>query len=196
MRKILLVFSVLLLTGCKTTKDEIKDLKIQVNTLKKNVVNKNEFQFEIDLLKDKIKDLQKEIDKIKKVTNNKNINSKNKLLSRIIQLEKQYNYLQNEIKKLNLSVAKISSKKRNSLECLKEFFKPTVFITKNKANIYDSNNKMVDVWDKCVTFTSYIKKGDKLKITGYFVNRKFKSALDKDWWIKIDDVKRKFKGIK
>ena len=55
---------------------------------------------------------------------------------------------------------------------------------------------MVDVWDKCVTFTSYIKKGDKLKITGYFVNRKFKSALDKDWWIKIDDVKRKFKGIK
>jgi len=102
--------------------------------------------------------------------------------------------LQNKIRELNLAIAKISSKKqKNNTGCLKKIFKPTVFITKDKARIYDSNGKIIDMWNKCVTFTSYIKKGNKLKITGYFVNGKFKNALDKDWWIRINDVERKFK---
>ncbi|WP_143709728.1 hypothetical protein [Nautilia profundicola] len=111
----------------------------------------------------------------------------------ISQLQTKYKYLQNKIRELNLTIAKVSLEKRKKTsKCLK-FFKPTVFITKNKVHIYDSNGETVDTWNKHVTFTSYIKEGNKLKITGYFVNKKFKSALNKDWWINVNDVEKKFK---
>ncbi len=212
MKKFLLIFIMLFLAGCKTTKEEIKELKTQINSLKENVVYKNEFQFEINVLKEKIKDLQKNLNKNTPIKENDEF--KQELLLKISKLEEECKNLQNKMHDINFTIVKIKSKKlikadanisvvkadvkkpKNNKNSLTKFFKPTVFITKNKTHIYNSNNKIIDTWCEHTTFTSYIKKGNKLRVTGYFVNRKFKNALNKDWWIKIDDVKEKFNDEK
>ncbi len=205
MKKYLLMIMVLFLSGCKTTKEEIKELKTEVNSLKEKVVDKNDLVFEISALKEQIKNLQKQPNEdvnekietlqrqvfllknsLQKRPIQKNNIEGQKILLKITKLEKECNNLKKEINDLNQSVGKLNIK----------VFKPTVFITNKKAPVYNSKNVIVFVWDKHTTFTSYIKKGDRLKITGYFVNGKFKSALYKDWWINAYDAEKKFKKKK
>lgn len=66
--------------------------------------------------------------------------------------------------------------------------KPKTFRTNKEAPIYDAKNgKIIDTWEKRRSFTSYIESGDWIKITGYFVDRKWRKAK-KELWIKKEDA--------
>ena len=66
--------------------------------------------------------------------------------------------------------------------------KPKTYRTNKEAAIYDGKNgNKIANWEKGRSFTSYIESGEWIKITGYFVNRKWRKAK-KELWIKKEDA--------
>jgi len=169
----ILIITVLFFIGCEK-KDETKKLQSQIDELK----------VEINSLK------QKNIDITNNDANIKNLEEKIKLLNdEIFDNEDKFSKIKQEIKDLNNSIVHIPT---STINC-KGYFKPTVFITTKKTKIYNSKGEVVKEWDKCTTFTSYMEKNGKLRVTGIFVHLKWQNALSKDWWIDVKDVARKFK---
>ena len=67
---------------------------------------------------------------------------------------------------------------------------PRTFRTRSEAPIYDAKDgKIVNRWEKGRSFTSYIESGDWIKITGYFINRKWTKAKEELWIKKCDTMK-------
>lgn len=173
---ILLVGGLLLLGGCDNkVKEEVKNIKSEMAT------------------KSDVRNLQEQIDKMdKKMENIKNksvIVIKKDFNSSLIS---ELNHLKEEIKEINSSLAFIP---KNVFYC-KGHFKPTTFITVKKSKIYNSKGKVVTFWPKCTTFTSYVEKNGRFRITGIFVHDIWQNALSKDWWIDVKNTAKKFKDKK
>ena len=63
--------------------------------------------------------------------------------------------------------------------------------TSKEANIYNQiDGKVIDRWEKGRSFTSYIYSDDWIKITGYFVDKKWQKAK-KDLWIRKNEAVRR-----
>lgn len=70
------------------------------------------------------------------------------------------------------------------------YFKATTYRLKDNTYIYDGpNGKKTEIWEKNTSFTSYIKKGNWIKITGYFIDKVWVSAKDKEFWVKKSAIK-------
>jgi len=68
------------------------------------------------------------------------------------------------------------------------FSRPKTFRTKLEADIYDSvNGKKIAKWVKGRSFTSYVSSGNWIKITGYFIDKKWTEASS-EMWIKKEDA--------
>ena len=66
--------------------------------------------------------------------------------------------------------------------------RPKTFRTLREAVIYNKpGGVQIDKWEKGRSFTSYIESGNWIKITGYFVNKKWTKA-QKEMWIKKSDA--------
>ena len=75
---------------------------------------------------------------------------------------------------------------KNNLTITK--FTPTTFYLKKQSNIYYRvNGSILKRWDKGRSFTSNIRAGNWIKITGYFKNRRWKQAR-KDMWIEEKSI--------
>jgi myosin heavy subunit len=62
---------------------------------------------------------------------------------------------------------------------------------KQESAVYDApNGKVIAVWEEKTSFTSNIYKGKWIKITGYFVNMKWKRSAEAMWVKAKDAVKR------
>ena len=70
-------------------------------------------------------------------------------------------------------------------------FEPSTFKLTEDSDILDEYGKVYDVWQRGRSFTSYIKKGDYYKITGYFKGGAWTKA-DTDMWIAIENVQKRF----
>jgi len=124
----------------------------------------------------------------------------NKLLSKkILKLEKQLLIENNLLKTKDKTINKLSKNTKNIFPKLimkKKYekiftFKASSFHLIHDSIIYDSiNGVKLDVWMKNTSFTSSIKTKSWIKITGYFINKKWKSAK-KEMWIKIAQVEKK-----
>ncbi|MEA1956226.1 MAG: hypothetical protein U9N02_07005 [Campylobacterota bacterium] len=78
-----------------------------------------------------------------------------------------------------------------NIESKTVFFKAGTFRLISSSNIYDKiNGKKIDNWEKHRTFTSNIKSNDWIKITGYFINKKWHKAQNEKW-IKLNKVIRR-----
>jgi len=77
--------------------------------------------------------------------------------------------------------------KEPSLSNEEEQFEPLTFKLIKDSKVINSNNEASSIWNRGKSFTSYIKRGDYYKVTGYFVGKKWKKA-DKELWIAIDNV--------
>jgi chromosome segregation ATPase len=63
---------------------------------------------------------------------------------------------------------------------------------KHDSKIYDAiDGKVVDTWEKQRSFTSAYYQDGWVKVTGYFVDKKWQSAKDKSLWIKRKDAYRR-----
>lgn len=69
-----------------------------------------------------------------------------------------------------------------------ETFKPSSFRLKEEADIYSVGGvEKVDRWEAGRSFTSNAKIGSFIKITGYFIDKKWQNSK-KELWIKSDKV--------
>ena len=62
---------------------------------------------------------------------------------------------------------------------------------KQESAIYDTpDGKVIAVWEESTSFTSNIYKGKWIKITGYFVNKKWRKSTEEMWIKAKDTIKR------
>lgn len=70
-------------------------------------------------------------------------------------------------------------------------FEPSAFRLSEEAFVYDGvRGRELEKWEKGTSFTSNAKKGEWIKITGYFVERKWRSAKDEMWVRSKSAIKR------
>ncbi len=167
MKKLFLV-PLFLFAGCKTpqekNKEEIAKIKVEL---------KRE--------QDKISSLSQQIQALKMQISN--LKQKN-CTPEISTLHNQMQSLEQKIEKLS----KISHKKDRCFDYI--VISPSTLITSTKASVYakpTNNADILAVWDKGTTFTSYKERDGFVKVTGYFVDGKWR-ANKKSWWIKKDDA--------
>lgn len=66
---------------------------------------------------------------------------------------------------------------------------PKTYRLKHKAKIYDAmQGKVLETWEARRSFTSMNQQQDWIQITGYFVDRKWRSARNESLWVKEEDA--------
>lgn len=155
-------------------KERNRVLKTEMSSLEDlNSRNKEPFAKEID-------DLKKELQEYKKQIEQKDQEIKD-LNFRIINIETP----DNEFPKLMMK-DEIEKKDANLT-----YFEATTYRLKDQTYVYDSaDGNKTDIWNKDTIFTSYIKKGDWIKITGYFVSGVWVSSKDKELWVPESSAKK------
>lgn len=154
-----------------------------------NMILKAQSDYDKDLLKSNqnmakiIKKLEKQIKDQRKL-----------LLSKDIEIKKLRKNSKNECKNTNVFpklMIKEKYKKQSSKDIEKEeiiTFKARPFRLKADSDIYDSiNGNKISKWQEGTSFTSNQETSEWVKITGYFVNKKWKKA-EQDMWIKKAQV--------
>jgi len=141
----------------------------------------------------------KELDKYK-ILLKKEKEKNQKMLKDMEWFTKTIETLENKLNQNNKKLLKIKQYQQKVLakEVVKKhiekarFMKASNFRLKLDASIFDKpNGKKVDNWMQNTTFTSNIRTDNWIKITGYFVNKKWRKAT-KEMWIEADKVfKRK-----
>ncbi len=135
----------------------------------------------------KIQNLENEIEKLQTLLKNREKQVKKEIV------------VKEKIKKIVLQSAcqdenpfpKLKLKKLEKQSKL-HYFKASAFRLKESANIYAGMNtmKVLQKWEKHTSFTSNIKSEKRIKITGYFVNKKWTKATH-EMWVDLTDVEQK-----
>lgn len=182
---------------------QIKEQKDSVDKEKYRLLsNKNKsLEKELKALKTKIASLEKKcvpktITKVKKVT--KKVESKrvclddNPFPQLMMKEEKKDTSAKPEKRLIDKEEAPNSleeSMSEDAEEVILE--KGRTYRLKQESAIYDSpDGKVIAIWEEKTSFTSNIYKGKWIKITGYFVNMKWKKSTDEMWIKEKDTVKR------
>ncbi len=67
----------------------------------------------------------------------------------------------------------------------------SAYRVKKESSVYDApQGQIIDVWEENTSFTSNISTDDWIKITGYFVDKKWKKATKEMWVKKEETLKR------
>jgi len=148
----------------KTAPSVTKYKKLYQNEKQKNTILKAELEYNDDLDK-----------------SNKNLSK------RIKELEKEITKLKR--KQNNFPKLMMKDEAEGKDELIR--FKARSYKLKYDSIIYNGiNGKMITKWLENTSFTSGVKTKTWIKITGYFVNKKW-TAAKKDMWIKIKQVEIK-----
>ena len=177
-----LLFSIVVLMSLLHS-DEIQRVNEMVNDITKLRNNYQECQE--DLKNRFVKTNYNELEKYKLLFKKERVNNI-KLFKEQKQMIKDMRWFADTIALLENKLKEKESKKKSKKVVLQKvsFVKPGTFHLKTNSNIYNKiNGKKVDTWEKNRTFTSNIRSADWIKITGYFVNRKWTKAK-KSLWIK------------
>jgi len=151
----------------------------------KNIILKAELDFQTDLqksnkiLSSRVKELEKQL------------LSKNNILKTKVKTKKNQDKICKEVDTFpNLMMKKEYQKKSSSINKIIKF-KASPFKLNVDAIVYNSiNGKKIDKWSKGRYFTSNKKTSKWIQVTGYFVNKKWRSSK-KEMWIKIAQVSKK-----
>jgi septal ring factor EnvC (AmiA/AmiB activator) len=193
----LLVFSVY------SNADELQRIESIVSDIKKLRIDYDKSEEELSLTLIKLKD-EKEKNKILIEELNKAENRVNSLENKIKNLKKPKK--SNSIKKVIIKEKiEICSKNQivdnNKFPQLKMRDKdmsntivdttPQTYRLNKNAKIYDSKDgNIIEEWEDKTSFTSSLKSGNWIKITGYFVEKVWRKS-NKELWIEERDVQRR-----
>jgi len=190
-----IVVLVSLLNASSTEIDIMEEVVDDITKLK------NEYKVCQDDLKNRfVKTDYKELEKYK-ILLRKEQDKNSKMIKDMKWFTQTIETLENDLNQKKQELSKIKSVKKKKIKIvhkvikLKEesikFIKPVTFRLKNTSIIYNKIDGIkVLQWSKNRTFTSNIKSENWVKITGYFVGRKWKKA-QKDMWIKSSQVFRR-----
>lgn len=160
----------------KTEKQSLDYEKLYNEQKHKNVILKAQLEYSNDLqtsnknLTNKIEELEKLVKKQKNLLKTKSNNKKNTFSTLVMKekYQKKYSETQKIIR-----------------------FKATSFYLNEDSNIYNSiNGNKIFTWNAGRSFTSNKKTKKWIKITGYFVNKRWQRAKQK-MWIKLQKVSKK-----
>ncbi|MBU0632695.1 hypothetical protein KKA17_08615 [bacterium] len=163
--------------SCQKERDELKQtntaLKTEMSAMEElNSRNKEPFAKEIEALKNDVEKSKKLLEK-----KDKEIEQLNSKITNIETPDNQFPKLimKEEYAKKDISLT---------------YFKATTYRLNSDSYIYDApEGKRIEIWSKDTSFTSYIKKGEWIKITGYFIDKVWVSAKDKEMWIEESSIK-------
>ena len=147
-------------------------------------LNANDIQRVDDIIND-IQNLKKSS---KKSLETKNDNTK-AFEQTIAMLEAKVEEQSIELKKKPKFVIKTitATKKKEEnlfpkLQMKSQYFKTGTFRVSYDADIYDAEDgKIIDTWEKGTSFTSSKRTSDMIKITGYFVDKVWRSSKKAMW---------------
>jgi len=107
--------------------------------------------------------------------------------------EEKCKALEDEIKSLKNQINELKKSKKSTMEESLVSFSPTTFQTQKEAPLYPSakSREVVEYWEKGRSFTAYQKQGERIRISGYFVEKVWQKA-EGDLWIDAADVAKKF----
>jgi len=163
--------------------DDITQLRQEYEACQKsNTILKAEVDFKGDLNKSN-HNLDKKIRKLEKqlLIKNNLLKSKDKTIEKL-KLNQKYPVRCEK----NNTFPKLIMKKEQVVK-----FKASSFELKVDSIIYDGiNGKKVDNWVETTSFTSSVKTKSWIKITGYFVDKKWRPAKS-EMWVKIKQVVKK-----
>ena len=72
------------------------------------------------------------------------------------------------------------------------YFEASAFRVSVDVSIYDApNGKVVSTWEAMKSFTSNQKRGGWIKITGYFVDKKWRPSRDESLWVEERFTKKR-----
>jgi len=159
--------------------------KLYKQEKQKNTILKAELDFKSDLDKSnkylslRVKELEKQLE------------SKDNLLKSKVKTNKNVEKSCKEVDVFpNLIMKKEYQKKTSKVKKIIKF-KAASFRLNTDSIIYDGiNGKKIDKWVKGTSFTSNKKTLNWIQVTGYFVNKKWRSSK-KEMWIKKAQVSKK-----
>ena len=168
-----------------TTSTTSKYEKLYEQEKQKNAILKAELNFQSDLQKSnkilslRIKELEKQLI------------FKNNLLKTKVKTKKNKDKICQEVDTFpDLMMKKEYQKKTSNLNKIMKF-KATSFELNVDSIVYNAiDGKKIDKWSKGTSFTSNKKTSKWIQITGYFVDKKWRSSK-KEMWIKIAQVSKK-----
>lgn len=191
---------------CQKHRDEVVKYKnLYKEEKKKNIILKAETDYNSDLIKSNkslaksVKTLEKQIktqkilsiakdNEIKKLSKKtKNTTPKKIVSSEICKDTNKFPKLMMKEKKKENKIEKKKLIKKDKIIS----FKARPFRIKADSAVYDSiDGKKIDEWKKGTSFTSNQKTEIWVKITGYFIDKKWKKSK-KDMWIKKSQVSQR-----
>jgi len=158
----------------KTLKNQIDNLENQIKSLKNKKVKP----------KVRVKEVVKEV-------------VKKEVVQKIVKVKDNDNpfpnlLLKKDDKKIKTIQKPKSVQKTKATKSFKvTYFKPASFRLRKESAIYNRpNGKVIDQWEKKRSFTSNQKTQEWIKITGYFVDKKWRKAK-KEMWVRLSDVKQR-----
>ncbi len=164
--------------GYDSCQEQLQMLQKQKPTCKKT--NKKEYE----VLRKKVSSLDENITRLQK--------ENDALRTKLAKVQKEKEALEKSLKNQKKALVHEDSNKQENIKNEKQIqthiTKPKTFRTLREAYIYDApKGKVVAKWEKGRSFTSYMDAGEWVKITGYFINKKWTPA-QKELWIKRADA--------
>lgn len=202
-----IIFTVLIILSLLNS-DEIKRLEAIVVEISQLRTNYEECKSELEVnqksraedinsdLVNKIEKLEKLVKNQQKLLKSKEIVDKNQqklLKSKEIALKSQCkkSTLESEKETFPKLIMKSEYQNKNSNDDTIINFKPITFHLIRDSIIYDAvDGEQIDKWEKNTSFTSGVKTENWVKITGYFVDRKWRRA-QKEMWVELLNATRK-----
>ncbi|QOY55774.1 hypothetical protein HUE87_05990 [Candidatus Sulfurimonas marisnigri] len=166
---------------------EVKRIGAIIKDIGKLRIDNNKCQSQLNEEKQKNAVLRAEKDfENDLATSNKSLSKKVAELEKIIITLRKKN---SGVTKENNTFPKLMMKEKYKEEVTA--FKAAAFVLSTDSIIYSSiKGKKIDKWEKGTSFTSNKKSKNWIKITGYFVNKKWKIS-EVDMWVKIAQVSKK-----
>jgi len=133
------------------------------------------------------------LDEIVNEINALDTTSNKALEKRVARLEKKVEALAQAIAKKQKVIVKTIIKEKDDNEFPKlqmkpKFFKSGTFRLNKDANIYnEADGEILYTWEKGTSFTSSKRTDKMIKVTGYFVNKIWRSSK-KAMWVKSEDA--------
>jgi len=190
-----ILFSIFILVSLLNSSDEIGIIEEVVDDITQL---KDDYRVCQDDLKNRfVKTNYKELEKYKillKKEQEKNL----KMIKDMKWFTETIETLENDLNQKKKELSKIQAVKKKEITIVHKvvkqkaemirFIKPATFRLKNTSIIYNKiDGVKITEWFKNRTFTSNIKSENWVKITGYFVGRKWKK-VNEEMWIKSNQV--------
>ncbi len=166
---------------------DIEQLRINYELSQKNLKRCEEKTLSLDdknkineKYKEEINNLENQIYFLNKIIKNKEIEIEKLKVSK----NKNQIICKNNVKKQINEFPELKMRNSKKVDTVKDTT-PTTYRVSQDSIIYSAiDGKEIDKWEKLTSFTSKLKINGWIKISGYFVNKKWRKA-DKEMWIEV-----------